>query len=110
MLSTFLNQKNNDQLKAKLELKIIDNKKFPMNHAKMYIVDDKIAMIGSLNLAETHFWKYIEYLWIMDEPEFVNQVKNDFEKLWTSFRYISIDTNEKKAQTKNFIRKIRRKL
>ena len=25
-------------------------------------------------------------------------------------RYISIDTNEKKAQTKNFIRKIRRKL
>ncbi len=110
MLSTFLNQKNNDQLKSKLELKIIDNKKFPMNHAKMYIVDDKIAMIGSLNLAETHFWKYIEYLWIMDEPEFVNQVKNDFEKLWTSFSYISIDTNEKKAQTKNFIRKIRRKL
>ena len=46
----------------------------------------------------------------MDEPEFVNQVKNDFEKLWTSFSYISIDTNEKKAQTKNFIRKIRRKL
>jgi phosphatidylserine/phosphatidylglycerophosphate/cardiolipin synthase-like enzyme len=110
MLSKFSNEKNNNQLQKKLELKIIDNKKFPMNHAKIYLIDNKTAIIGSLNLAEVHFWKYIEYLWIMDEPEFVNQVKDDFQKLWTSFSYITMDSNEKKVQTKNFIRKIRRKL
>tara|TARA_Y100001936_G_C15964315_1_gene607397 strand:+ start:161 stop:691 length:531 start_codon:yes stop_codon:yes gene_type:complete len=110
LLQNFSKKNNSNDFSNKLEIKIIDNKKFPMNHAKMYLIDEKIAIIGSLNLTEEHFWKYIEYLWVMDEPKFVNQVKNDFEKLWTSFSYIEIDTNEKSVKTKNFIRKIRRNL
>ena len=81
-----------------------------MNHAKMYIIDNKIAIIGSVNFSESYFWNNIEYLLILDESEIVNQVINDYDKLWNSYSYVTIDTNEKKVQTKNLIRKIRRKL
>ena len=110
MLTKFSNKKNSNQTEKKLDLKIIDPKKFSMNHAKMYIIDNKIAIIGSVNFSESYFWNNIEYLLILDESEIVNQVINDYDKLWNSYSYVTIDTNEKTVQTKNFIRKIRRKL
>ena len=60
--------------------------------------------------SESYFWNNIEYLLILDESEIVNQVINDYDKLWNSYSYVTILTNEKTVQTKNFIRKIRRTL
>ncbi len=57
-------------------------------HAKFYLKDDKVAMVGSLNFTETSMHDNIEYLITMEDPKDVLMVKKDFEDLW---RYLECD-------------------
>jgi phosphatidylserine/phosphatidylglycerophosphate/cardiolipin synthase-like enzyme len=51
-------------------------------HVKLYVFDDKMAVVGSANLTKNGMWNNIEHVVIFDKPEEVQQLKHDFEKLW----------------------------
>jgi phosphatidylserine/phosphatidylglycerophosphate/cardiolipin synthase-like enzyme len=102
-----LTNKNNNNL-FPLDYKIVSPKEIPMIHAKIYIIDGKCAIIGSANLTENHFWNYAEYILVLREPDFIQTIKEDFEKLWNSCHYAEIDMPGTKKNFKDKVRKIRR--
>lgn len=51
-------------------------------HAKLYVVDDSFAVIGSANLTTTGMWKSVESIVTFREPKEVLKLKNAFEKIW----------------------------
>jgi phosphatidylserine/phosphatidylglycerophosphate/cardiolipin synthase-like enzyme len=104
-----LTNKNNNNLFS-LDYKIVSPKEIPMIHAKIYIIDGKCAIIGSANLTENHFWNYAEYILVLREPDFIQTIKEDFEKLWNSCHYAEIDMPGTKKNFKDKVRKIRRGL
>tara|TARA_A100001037_G_C14944199_1_gene541985 strand:- start:18 stop:548 length:531 start_codon:yes stop_codon:yes gene_type:complete len=101
--------KKKDNHSYQIEHKIVNNKEIPMMHVKLFIIDEKIAIIGSPNLGESHFWNYAEYIWILDQTDLVETAKNDYNKLWSSFSDAKIDLSDSTRKSKNFVRKIRRK-
>ena len=62
-----------------MELGIIREKYL---HVKLYVFDDKLAVVGSANLTKNGMWNNIEHVIVFDQPEEVQQLKHDFEKLW----------------------------
>ena len=69
----------------------------------------KIAIFGSPNLGENHFWKYAEYIWILNESESVKIAMQDFETLWSHYNDSGIALSETSRKFKNMIRNSRRK-
>ena len=51
-------------------------------HVKLYVFDDKFAVVGSANLTESGMWNNIEHIVIFNNPEEVQAIKSDFLKLW----------------------------
>ena len=51
-------------------------------HVKMYVFDDKMAVVGSANFTEHGLWNNIEHIVVFDKPEEVEEIKRDFKKLW----------------------------
>ncbi len=51
-------------------------------HVKMYVFDDKLAVVGSANFTEHGLWQNIEHIVVFDSPEDVERIKNDFYTLW----------------------------
>ena len=62
-----------------MELGIIREKYL---HVKLYVFDDKLAVVGSANLTRNGMWNNIEHVVVFDQPDEVQQLKHDFEKLW----------------------------
>ena len=89
--------------------KVVSNKEVPMIHVKLYLIDGKIAILGSPNLGENHFWKYAEYIWILNESESVKIAMQDFETLWSHYNDSGIGLSEASRKFKNMIRNSRRK-
>ena len=73
-------------------------------HVKLFIIDEKIAIIGSPNLGESHFWDYAEYIWILDHTDLVVTAKYDYNKLWSSFSDAKIYLSYSTRKSKNFVR------
>ena len=72
-------------------------------HAKSYIVDDKIGMIGTINLDYRSLTHHFENgVWFYDE-EFTKVVKEDFINTFNK----SILVNEEKRKVNIFIRFLR---
>jgi len=68
-----------DATSNNLEVRVVD-----YLHAKMYIVDGRIAITGSVNLTERGlYWNY-EHVDIKLEPRQVMKTIEEFEKLWVS--------------------------
>ena len=105
--SLSIDNKQNQSLQ--IDHKVVSNKLLPMVHVKLYIIDEKIAIFGSPNLGEVHFWKYAEYIWILRELELVDITKKDYDKLWSMFPDSKLDISDSKRKSKNFVSKIRRK-
>ena len=57
-------------------------------HAKMYIIDDKIAITGSANLTERGMYGNYEHIDIKMDPSSVLRIYNEFAKLWNSAKDI----------------------
>jgi len=51
-------------------------------HVKMYVFDDKMAVVGSANMTEHGLWNNIEHIVVFTEPEEIETIKQDFHKLW----------------------------
>ena len=51
-------------------------------HVKLYVFDDKFAVVGSANLTESGMWNNIEHIVIFDNPEEIQTIRSDFLKLW----------------------------
>ena len=68
-----------------LEYKIIKSQKTELIHPKIYIIDNKCAIVGSANLTKNGFYNYVEFIQIFRDAEEIKIIKNDFEKLWNLF-------------------------
>lgn len=106
-VATERKQKPNNE--TSIDQKIANPNVVPMVHVKLYIIDKRKAIIGSVNLGEKHFWDYAEYLCIFDESDIVSKAISDFEKLWSSCNNYELDSKNK-AVFKNILRKFARKL
>ncbi|MEB3779948.1 MAG: phospholipase D-like domain-containing protein [Desulfurococcales archaeon] len=51
-------------------------------HVKMYVWDDKMAVVGSANFTHRGLWDNIEHIVVFDDPREVEMIKNDFHTLW----------------------------
>lgn len=72
-------------------------------HAKQYIADDKVGIIGTINLDYRSLTHHFENgVWIYDE-KFIKVVKDDFNKIFLRSKIINNDNNSKNI----FIRLIR---
>ncbi len=96
--------------KPAIEQKIADPKEVPMVHVKLYIIDQKLAIIGSANLGEKHFWEYAEYVCLFNEPTIVEKTISDFEQLWSSCSGYDLQVSENKVIWKNIIRSLVRNI
>lgn len=105
LISEFENQED-----FQLDYKVVSRKEIPIIHSKIYIIDDKCAVFGSLNLTENHFHKYAEYIWIVREPELINKIKTDYEILWNSCKYSKIEMPSSKKEFKDKVRGLRRRI
>jgi phosphatidylserine/phosphatidylglycerophosphate/cardiolipin synthase-like enzyme len=61
---------------------LILKKNSSIQKVKMYIVDGKQAIIGSLSLTEEELYNSIEYIVILDDPRDVEKMMDDFISLW----------------------------
>jgi len=106
-----IDQKKSDvQNMAIIEQKIADPKEIPMIHIKLYIIDQSLAIIGSANLAEKHFWEYAEYICLFDESDVVNKTISDFEQLWSNCKEYDLQISKEKLMLKNILRRLVRNI
>jgi len=83
LLNKYKEKKNNNGI---LEMKVVDFKQVTLIHAKIYIIDEKIAIIGSANLTENSFYFLPEYIIIHDEIEIVKQIQKNFFQIWKKYK------------------------
>lgn len=110
IISKFCKEKIKDKSEPGINIKTINHNEVPMIHAKIFIFDQKTVIMGSVNLTEKHFWEYAEYIWVIDESEYVEQTIKDYETLWSSYSHSEIDLNETKRKSKNLVRRLKRKI
>jgi phosphatidylserine/phosphatidylglycerophosphate/cardiolipin synthase-like enzyme len=96
--------------KKNLDYKIVSMKECALIHAKIFVIDETCAIVGSANFSENSFRNFAEYMLIFREPENIKQINNDFEKLWNSFNYSKIEMPGIKKDIRNKIKSIRRKI
>ena len=90
-----------------LEVKVVDALQAALIHAKIFIIDDKHAIIGSANLTEDSFFDLPEYIIIHDDKSEVKQITNDFFYLWNKYKDPSFG-NVTKKRLKNLAKKFKR--
>ena len=78
----FFRRTKKDWTRPSLDYKVI---KRDFVHAKIYVVDGRIAMVGSANLTYSGLWNNIEHLLITQTQEEVEMIEGDFDKLWNSY-------------------------
>jgi len=74
------------------QFKIVSSHEVSLIHAKIYIIDDKCAITGSVNLTEDSFFNYPEYAVITRESNKISQIRSDFEKLWNMYTDMPMKT------------------
>ena len=74
-----LENKKNQQF---LDYKIVKSQKIESIHPKIYIVDNKCAIVGSANLTKNGFYNFIEFIQLFRDKDQIKTIKEDFEKLW----------------------------
>jgi len=79
-----LNDKNNE-ITGLLEYKIIKEEKSKLIHPKIYIIDNKCAIVGSANLTENGFYNYVEFIQLFKDENDIKIIKKDYQKLWKLF-------------------------
>ena len=84
-VATTLMNKQNKIFSNLLEYKIIKKSNFEVVHPKIYIIDEKIAIVGSANLTENGFYNFVEFIEIFKEKNHVDIIREDFNKLWKLF-------------------------
>ena len=65
-----------------------------MVHPKIYIIDNKCAIVGSANLSKNSFYNYVEFIQFFKDKEQIKIIKEDFEKLSRLNVNIDMDAHE----------------
>jgi phosphatidylserine/phosphatidylglycerophosphate/cardiolipin synthase-like enzyme len=78
----FLGRQKKDWIRPSLDYKVIQS---DFIHAKIYVVDGELAMVGSCNLTHGGLWKNIEHLIITESTQEAKMIENDYERLWSSY-------------------------
>ena len=96
------NKSSNNNL---LEIKVVSTAQASLIHAKIFIIDDKYAIIGSANFTEDSFVDLPEYIIIHEDKNEVNQITDDFFYLWNKYRNELFPSKIKRIR--NFAKKFR---
>ena len=72
-----------ENLNENLEVRVTDRL-----HAKIYIVDNQVAITGSANLTERGMHGNYEHIDIKLDPQSVSTIRKQFEKLWKNGQII----------------------
>lgn len=75
----------NEKNQQNLEYKIIESQKIESIHPKIYIIDDKCAIVGSANLTTNSFYNFVEFIQLFKDKEQIRIIKEDYEKLWKMY-------------------------
>jgi len=67
-----------------IETRIWDTRKNGKLHTKMYIIDEKILVIGSFNLSESAEKSNYELIFKSSQDELLEQALKEWEKIWRS--------------------------
>jgi phosphatidylserine/phosphatidylglycerophosphate/cardiolipin synthase-like enzyme len=81
-----IHSKKSNSNKGILEIKIVDFIQAALIHAKIYIIDEKFAIIGSANLTEDSFFDLPEYIIIHEETDTILQITNNFFEIWDKYK------------------------
>ncbi|MDC0154546.1 phospholipase D-like domain-containing protein [Nitrosopumilus sp.] len=76
---------NDNKIQQFLDYKIINSDIIELIHPKIYIVDNKCAIVGSANLTKNSFYNYVEFIQIFNNKKDIEIIKNDYNKLWKLF-------------------------
>jgi phosphatidylserine/phosphatidylglycerophosphate/cardiolipin synthase-like enzyme len=68
------------------EMKVVDFNQVALIHAKIYVIDEKIAIVGSANFTENSFYFLPEYIIIHNEIEIVKQIQTNFFQIWKKYK------------------------
>jgi len=74
-----IKNKKNQQF---LDYKIIESQKIESIHPKIYIIDNKCAIVGSANLTKNGFYNFVEFIQLFRDEKQIKTIKDDYEKLW----------------------------
>lgn len=76
-------------------------------HAKIYCVDGRYAVVGSVNFTEKGLWSNAEHIIIFEKPEEVEIIEEDFAKLWKLYETKEIVTEiTSKSEKKSLVKRI----
>jgi hypothetical protein len=88
----------------KLILLVLDKEKVGFIHSKLYIVDRAHAISGSANLTYSGLNSNVESLSIAETREEVQQIENDFMRIWMSFERKSMSNEELSVEVPHSIK------
>lgn len=71
--------------KTPIEFKVV-KPRFGILHAKLYVIDGKHAICGSVNLTDSGMNDNIEFLMLFNEVSVVKEMKEDFMKIWNELK------------------------
>lgn len=71
--------------KASIECRAV-KPRFGILHAKIYIIDGRYAICGSVNLTDSGMNNNVEFLMLFDEINIVKKIEEDFMKLWNELK------------------------
>lgn len=78
----FLGRIKKDWIRPSLDYLILKSEEGqPLVHAKIYVIDESYAVVGSANCTESGFYRNIEYV-IVFEGEEVERIMEDYATLW----------------------------
>lgn len=103
---SMIGRRKKDYVPLPLNYRILDEK---FIHPIMYCVDGRYAVVGSAMLTQNDLWKKVEHLIIMNEPEEVQKIETDFERLWRSYSKEETKEETSVAGSEEFWRRLWKK-
>jgi phosphatidylserine/phosphatidylglycerophosphate/cardiolipin synthase-like enzyme len=93
---------------SNLEYKTISTFDIPMIHAKIFIIDNKCAIIGSANFTENSFQNFVEFILITRDVDVIKMIEDDYDEFWNEID--SYPNQVINKSLKNTIRDLKKKI
>lgn len=98
-----LGRRKKDYVPLPLNYRIIDAK---FIHPRIYCADGRYAVVGSATLTQDGLWKNVGHVIIMNDPEEVQRIETDFERLWRFYSKEEIREETSVARSEEFWKRL----
>ncbi len=101
-----LGRRKKDYVPLPLNYRIIDAK---FIHPRIYCADGRYAVVGSATLTQNGLWKNVEHVIMVNDPEEVQRIETDFERLWRFYSEEEIREETLVANSEEFWKRLWKK-